>query len=93
MRTYTRTIIGFLQPIISFVYSLVIGGVDRKSYIQMIEQEAADASKTGRTRVIVQENGPIHRCKQVHKLWPKWESEGGASQFCKNKGKKTISEQ
>ncbi|MEA5506941.1 hypothetical protein VB735_28365 [Halotia wernerae UHCC 0503] len=54
------SIIGFLQPIISFVYGLVIGGVDRKSYIQMMEQEAADAGKTGHTRVIVQDNGPIH---------------------------------
>ena len=70
------SIIGFLQPIISFVYGLVIGGVDRKSYIQMMEQEAADAEKTGRTKVIVQDNGPIHRCKEVQNLWSKWESQG-----------------
>jgi transposase len=31
------SIIGFFQPLISFVYGLVIGGVDRKSYIQMME--------------------------------------------------------
>ena len=48
------SIIGFLQPLISFVYGLVIGGVSRKSYIQMMEQEALDTEKTGRTRVIVQ---------------------------------------
>jgi putative transposase len=70
------SIIGFLQPIISFVYGLVIGGVDRKSYIQMMELEAADAEKTGRTRVIVQDNGPIHRCKEVQNLWSKWERQG-----------------
>jgi len=48
------SIIEFLQPLISFVYGLVIGGVNRKSYIQIMEQEAQDAKKTGRTRVIVQ---------------------------------------
>ncbi len=70
------SIIGFLQPLISFIYGLVIGGVDRKSYMQMMEREAADAEKIGRIRVIVQDNGPIHRCKEVQHLWKKWESQG-----------------
>ncbi len=70
------SIIGFLQPLISFVYGLVIGGVSRKTYIQMMEQEAAQAQKTGRIRVIVQDNGPIHRCKEVQQLWSKWEDMG-----------------
>ena len=70
------SIIGFLQPLISFVYGLVIGGVSRKSYIQMMEREAAEAQKTGRIRVIVQDNGPIHRCKEVQQLWSKWEEMG-----------------
>ncbi len=70
------SIIGFLQPIISFIYGLVIGGVDRKSYIQMMELEAQEAKKAGRIRVIVQDNGPIHRCSYVQKLWPKWEYMG-----------------
>ncbi len=34
------SIIGLLQPVVSFVYGLVIGGVNRKSYIQMMEREA-----------------------------------------------------
>lgn len=34
------SIIGFLQPLISFVYGLVIGEVDRKSYIKMMGKEA-----------------------------------------------------
>ncbi|MUL37592.1 hypothetical protein BWI75_14975 [Gloeocapsopsis sp. AAB1 = 1H9] len=67
------SIIGFLQPLISFVYGLVIGGVSRKSYIQMMELEAAEAQKTGRITV-VQDNRPIHRCKQVQQLWSKWEA-------------------
>ncbi len=70
------SIIGFLQPLISFVYGLVIGGVDRKSYIQMMELEAQSASKTGRTRIIVQDNGPIHRCKEVQQLWSSWSHMG-----------------
>ncbi|QKQ73118.1 transposase [Nostoc sp. TCL240-02] len=45
-------------------------------YIQMMEQEAQDAEKTGRIRVIVQDNGSIHRCKEVQKLWSKLESMG-----------------
>ena len=70
------SIIGLLQPLVSFVYGLVIGGVSRKSYIHMMEQEAAEAQISGRMRVIVQDNGPIHRCKEVQELWSKWESQG-----------------
>jgi putative transposase len=70
------SIIGFLQPIVSFVYGLVIGGVSRQSYIQMMELEALEAQKSGRIRVIVQDNGPIHRCKEVQQLWSKWEDMG-----------------
>ena len=70
------SIIGLFQPLISFIYGLVIGGVDRKSYIQMMEEEAADAEKSGRLRVIVQDNGPIHRCQEVQQLWSSWEKQG-----------------
>ena len=65
------SIIGLLQPLISFVYGLVIGGVNRKSYIQMMEYEAQEAQKLGRIRVIVQDNSPIHRCQEVQQggLW------------------------
>jgi len=48
------SIIGLLQPVVSFVYGLVIGGVNRKSYIHMMEQEAIEAQRVGRIRVIVQ---------------------------------------
>ena len=70
------SIIGFFQPLISFVFGLVIGGVSRQSYIQMMEREAAEAEISGRIRVIVQDNGPIHRCKEVQQLWSKWEAMG-----------------
>ena len=70
------SIIGLFQPLISFIYGLVIGGVKRSSYIKMIEQEAQEASENKRMRVIVQDNGPIHRCREVQALWTKWESQG-----------------
>lgn len=70
------SIIGFFQPLISFVYGLVIGGVSRKSYIQMMELEAIEAHQTGRIRVIVQDNGTIHRCHGVQQFWSKWEQMG-----------------
>ncbi|BAY80827.1 transposase (plasmid) [Calothrix parasitica NIES-267] len=70
------SIIGLLQPLASFAYGLVIGGVNRFSYIHMMEQEAAEAQTSGRMRVVVQDNGPIHRCKEVQQLWSKWESQG-----------------
>ncbi len=70
------SIIGFFQPLISFIYGLVIGGVSRKSYIQMMEQEAESAEKAGQISVIVQDNGSIHRCKEAQKLWSKWEHMG-----------------
>lgn len=70
------SIIGLFQPLISFVYGLVIGGVNRKSYIHMMEEEASEAQRVGRIRVIVQDNGSIHRCKEIQQLWSKWESQG-----------------
>ncbi|AHJ31479.1 transposase [Nodularia spumigena CCY9414] len=70
------SIIGLFQPLISFIYGLVIGGVKRSSYIKMMEQEAQEASESKRMRVIVQDNGPIHCCKEVQALWTKWEQMG-----------------
>ncbi|NET80293.1 transposase, partial [Okeania sp. SIO1F9] len=29
-----------------------------------------------RMRIIVQDNGLIHRCREVQQLWSKWESQG-----------------
>jgi len=75
-RRRSLSIICFLQPLISFVYGLVIGGVSRKSYIRMMEREAQKAQKQGRIRVIGQDNSPIHRCHEVQQLWSKWEEMG-----------------
>lgn len=70
------SIIGLFQPLINFVYGLVIGGVNHKSYIEMMELEAQEAEKLGPMRVIVQDNSPIHKCLEVQKLWSKWEAQG-----------------
>jgi len=70
------SIVGLFQLLSSFVYGLVIGGVDRKAYIQMMEKEAEEAAELKRLRIIVQDNGPIHRCHEVQQLWSKWESQG-----------------
>lgn len=70
------SILALLQPLISFVYGLVVGSVSSESYIRMMEQEAQQAAMVGRTRVIVQDNGSIHRCKQVQQHWASWESQG-----------------
>jgi|GEM_PF-5862023 len=70
------SIIGLFQKGISFVYGLAIGGVKRRTYIEMMEKEALFAYSTGRMRVIVQDNGPIHRCLEVGQLWSKWEQMG-----------------
>src|ERR671932_2141727 len=70
------SIVGIFQHELSFVYGLVIGGVDRKAYIRMMEAEAEETAHSKRIRVIVQDNGPIHRCHEVQQLWSKWESQG-----------------
>lgn len=70
------SILGLIQPIISFVYGLVIGSFSSTSYIYMMELEAQQAATIGRIRVIVQDNGSIHRCKQVQQYWSKWETSG-----------------
>ena len=60
--------VGLFQHELSLVYGLVIGGVDRKAYIRMIESEAQEAAHSKRIRGIVQDNGPIHRCHEVQQL-------------------------
>ena len=70
------SVVGLFEPLSSFVYGLVIGGVNRKAYIQMMEKEAEEAAQMKRIRIIVQDNGPIHRCHEVKQLWSKWEGQG-----------------
>ena len=74
------SILGLLQPLMSFVYGLVIGSFTSERYIKMMDEQADQAqqvlTQAGRIRVIVQDNGPIHTSKAVRQKWPEWESKG-----------------
>ena len=74
------SILGLIQPLMSFVYGLVVGSFDGERYIKMMNQQAQQAqeiqNQTGRIRVIVQDNGSIHTCKKVKERWKDWEEKG-----------------
>jgi len=74
------SILGLLQPLVSFIYGLVVGSFNGDRYITMMDEQARQAKKqfeeTGRIRVIVQDNGPVHTSKRVKAKWPDWESLG-----------------
>ncbi|AFZ22329.1 hypothetical protein Mic7113_6768 (plasmid) [Allocoleopsis franciscana PCC 7113] len=74
------SILGLWQPLVSFVYGLVIGSFTSESYIKMIDQQAGVAAQefanTGRIRVIVQDNGSIHTSTPVQQKWAQWEAQG-----------------
>lgn len=74
------SILGLLQPLVSFVYGLVIGSFNGKRYITMMDEQARAAQQqleqTGRIRVIVQDNGPVHKGKKVQEKWAEWEKQG-----------------
>lgn len=59
------SILGLIQPLVSFVYGLVLGSFTSLSYIKMMEHQAIQALKhlttTGCITVVVQDNGPIAR--------------------------------
>ena len=74
------SILGLIQPLVSFVYGLVIGAFTSDSYLKMMEHVAEIASqhldKTGCITVVVQDNGPIHTSSKVQQRWPEWEKQG-----------------
>ncbi|MEM9777012.1 MAG: IS630 family transposase [Chloroflexota bacterium] len=74
------SILGLLQPLVSFVYGLVVGSFNADRYITMMDEQARQAKQqldtTGRIRVIVQDNGPVHTSKQVKAKWAEWEAQG-----------------
>jgi transposase len=45
-----------------------------------MDEQASQAKtvleETGRIRVIVQDNGPVHTCKKVKAKWSEWEAQG-----------------
>jgi hypothetical protein len=74
------SILGLLQPLLSFVYGLVVGSFDSTRYITMMDEQARQAQlqfeQTGKIRVIVQDNSPTHTSKQVKAKWVEWEACG-----------------
>lgn len=74
------SILGLIQPTLSFIYGLVIGSFDSERYIKMMEAQAQQAQQTlkesGRIRVIVQDNGPVHTAWQVKERWEGWQEQG-----------------
>ena len=43
---------------------------------EQARQAQQQLEKTGRIRVIVQDNSPVHKSKQVRVKWPEWEKQG-----------------
>lgn len=74
------SILGLIQPLISFVYGLVIGAFTSDSYLKMMTHVAQTAyehlAATGCITVVVQDNGPIHTSSKVQQHWPEWEKQG-----------------
>lgn len=74
------SILGLLQPLVSFVYGLVVGSFDSNRYITMMTEQARQAKlifeQFGRIRVIVQDNGSAHTSQSVQAKWAEWEASG-----------------
>ena len=74
------SILGLLQPLESFAYGLVVGSFNGERYITMMDEQARQAKQkfdeTGRIRVIVQDNSPVHTSKKVREKSAEWESLG-----------------
>lgn len=74
------SILGMWQPLVSFIYGLVVGSFNGERDIAMMDEQARQAKltfeTTGRIRVVVQDNGPIHTSQQVKAKWAEWEACG-----------------
>lgn len=74
------SILGIWQPLLTFVYSLVIGSFKSHDYIAMLNAQAEEASiefkKSGKIRVVVQDNGSTHTSKLAQQHWARWEEQG-----------------
>ncbi|NJP08214.1 MAG: transposase [Leptolyngbyaceae cyanobacterium RU_5_1] len=74
------SILGLLQPFVSFIYGLVVGSFDGNRDITMMDEQARQAKlqfeQTGKIRVLVQDNGSAHTSKPVKAKWAEWEACG-----------------
>ena len=70
------SILGLWQPLVTFIYGLVFGSMKSENYIAMMDVQAQTAQQTGRMRVVVQDNGSIHKSKVTQQKWTAWEAQG-----------------
>ena len=74
------SILGLWQPLVTFVYGLAIGSFKSESYIKMLDEQARlaqeELKRTGKIRVIVQDNGSIHKSQAVQQEWAEWGAMG-----------------
>ena len=70
------SILGLWQPFVTFIYGLVFGSMKSENYIAMMDVQAQMAQEAGRPRVIVQDNGSIHKSKVTQQKWRAWEAQG-----------------
>lgn len=70
------SIMGLWQPLVQFIYSLVLGSFKSKDFVYLMEKQADAAQKAGRMRVIVIDNGSIHTSKIVKEKIAEWEKKG-----------------
>ena len=74
------SILGLFQPLISFVYGLVIGSFTSNSYLKMIQQPAILGAKhlaqTGCITVVAQDHGLIHTSSLVRPRATESENKG-----------------
>lgn len=74
------SIIGLWQVGESFESGLAQGGFKGKSYIKIMDWVAQKAAslfpETGKLTVIVQDNSPIHKSREVRASWQRWSEQG-----------------
>ncbi|MEM7593905.1 MAG: hypothetical protein AAF383_20760 [Cyanobacteria bacterium P01_A01_bin.83] len=68
------------SPKVSFDYGLKLGSFKGNSYLKLMNWQAEQAAKrlatTGQITVIVQDNHPIHKSKEVRQYWNQWQEQG-----------------
>lgn len=71
------SILGLMQPQVSFEYGLAVGSFTSESYIRLMDWEAKQAAwrlaQTGQITVVAQDNSSIHTSQPVRARIPEWE--------------------
>lgn len=74
------SILGLWQAGEGFEYGLAQGGFKGQSYLKVMDWVATRAEakfkETGKLTVIVQDNSPIHKSKEVRAFWSRWSKQG-----------------